>query len=410
MTTSRLYLLSQTLTSLANSVMFTTYTLYYVQALGLSPLQLVLVGTAVEVAVLLFEVPTGVVADAYSRRTSVIIGSFVMAGAYLLEGAIPFWGKAVTFFWAVAVAEVIRGIGWTFISGAEEAWITDEVGVEQVGALHLRAGQLQRIAGLAGIALSVALANIALYLPYLAGGAIILTIGCLQLLYMPETAFRPRPRGDRSHWSLMGQTFAEGIATVRARPVLLSLLVVTVVAGAASEGIDRLWEAHMLITFRLSAMLGLSVPTLFGIFSALGSLLGIGVAAVARRTLDFKSERAVARTLLVSAAVRVGLLLVFALAPAMGLAAGAILLFRLTGAVYYPMYRAWLNQQIDSRVRATVLSLVGQSDALGQSLGGPAVGWVSTRFSLRAGLTLAAAFLAPSLALFGKLRPGKTTA
>ncbi|MFZ5823544.1 MAG: MFS transporter, partial [Bacillota bacterium] len=93
------YLVMRSVFALANSIMFTTYALYYVSMLGLNPLQLVLVGTAVEVAVVLFEVPTGVVADSYSRRLSLIIGTFVMAAAYLLEGSVPWLGGVLPFFW-----------------------------------------------------------------------------------------------------------------------------------------------------------------------------------------------------------------------------------------------------------------------------------------------------------------------
>jgi MFS family permease len=265
---ARVYLISQALSSLAGSIMFTTYTLYYVQGLGLTPLQLVLVGTAIEVTTLIFEVPTGVVADAYGRRISVIIGTFMFAGAYLLEGSIPFWGGAITFFWAVVLAEVVRGIAWTFISGAEEAWITDEVGAERIGELHLAVGQWGRVMRLAGIPVSVVLANVALHLPFLVGGTIFLALGLFQVLRMRETAFQPRVRGEASHWQSMKMTLVESVAVVRGRPLLIALLAATVIAGAASEGFDRLWEAHFLLTFRLEEMLPVSAATAFGVLAS----------------------------------------------------------------------------------------------------------------------------------------------
>ena len=96
---------------------------YLVRELHFSPLQLVLMGTAMEAAVFLFEVPTGIVADTYSRRLSLIIG-------YLGTGAA--WA-AVGFFsapWLVIALWAFWGFAYTFTSGAEQAWITDEVGVE----------------------------------------------------------------------------------------------------------------------------------------------------------------------------------------------------------------------------------------------------------------------------------------
>jgi len=396
------YLISQALSSLAGSIMFTTYALYYVQGLGLTPLQLVLVGTAIEVTTLIFEVPTGVVADSYGRRISVIIGTFVFSGAYLLEGSIPFWGGTITFFWALVLAEVIRGIAWTFISGAEEAWITDEVGAEKIGELHLRTGQWERIAQLAGIPVSVVLSNLALHLPFVAGGIIFLGIGLFQLLRMRETAFQSRPRGGMVPWLSMKGTLVESIAAVRARPLLLALLAATVIAGAASEGFDRLWEAHYLITFRLADVLPVTPATGFGILAVVSALLAIAAAAWGKRNLDLRSEHRVRRTLLVTTVLRVGALVLFALAPSIWVAVCGGMVYYLVGTISGPAYRSWLNQQIDSRTRATVLSMVGQADALGQSAGGPVVGWVGTRFSLRAALVLAAVFLAPLLGVYAK--------
>jgi len=60
---------------------FTVTAVYFVTEVGMSPLQLVLVGTLMELSIFVFEVPTGVVADVYSRRLSIVIGTFVMGVA-----------------------------------------------------------------------------------------------------------------------------------------------------------------------------------------------------------------------------------------------------------------------------------------------------------------------------------------
>ena len=97
--------------------------IYLVSELELSPLQLVLMGTAMEATVFLFEVPTGVVADTYSRRLSLTIGFLGMGAAWLLVGVFSA-PVAIIALWAA------WGISYTFTSGAYQAWITDEVGVE----------------------------------------------------------------------------------------------------------------------------------------------------------------------------------------------------------------------------------------------------------------------------------------
>jgi MFS family permease len=86
----------------------------------MSPLQLVLVGTVMEAAIFLFEIPTGVVADTFGRRRSIVVSFLIQGGATILLGSVPS-------FPVIAAAWALWGFGYTFQSGAYEAWITDEV-------------------------------------------------------------------------------------------------------------------------------------------------------------------------------------------------------------------------------------------------------------------------------------------
>src|SRR5256885_5700551 len=97
--------------ALGDTLVWTLAPVYFVTVVGMSPLQLVLVGTFMELTVFLFEVPTGIVADVYSRRLSVVIGFFVMGAAIVFVGAVP---EA----WAIILGWSIWGFGYTFTSGA----------------------------------------------------------------------------------------------------------------------------------------------------------------------------------------------------------------------------------------------------------------------------------------------------
>src|SRR6476646_10014399 len=121
----RVYLILSGLSSLLFSLIFTLNLVYEAQVVGLTPLQLVLVGTTLETTAFLFEIPTGIVADLYSRRLSVIIGFFLIGVGFTIEGSLPF-------FAAILLTQVFWGIGSTFTSGALEAWIVDEVGEERM--------------------------------------------------------------------------------------------------------------------------------------------------------------------------------------------------------------------------------------------------------------------------------------
>jgi DHA3 family tetracycline resistance protein-like MFS transporter len=73
-----------------------------------------------------------------------------------------------------------------------------------------------------------------------------------------------------------------------------------------------------------------------------------------------------------------------------------------------PLFRSWLNQSIsDSSVRATVMSITNQADAVGQWTGGPAIGVIGNAFGIRAALVTGAFLLTPAVALYGRaLRHG----
>src|SRR5512133_3310043 len=94
------YLAMEGAQALLLSMIFTASSLYQVTVAGLSPLQLVLVGTTLESSVFLFEVPTGVVADVYSRRLSIIIGVFLIGLGFLVEGTF-------LIFWLILLAQVL---------------------------------------------------------------------------------------------------------------------------------------------------------------------------------------------------------------------------------------------------------------------------------------------------------------
>jgi DHA3 family tetracycline resistance protein-like MFS transporter len=360
----------------------------------------------------MYPLPSGVVADTYSRRLSVVIGMFVLGAAWLLEGSIPL-------FAAILLAEVIRGVGETFLSGATDAWLAGEVGEEQVGRIYLRSGQINRIVGLAGTAGSVALASIQLNLAVLAGGGLYLALGVCLALAMPERGFsrpaagaRPGLSGiqaaERTAWQTMGQTFRQGAQVVRRRSALLSLFAVSAIAGAASEGFDRLWEAHLLTNFTFPPLGALKPVAWFGIIRAGSDLFSLATTELFRRRLEATSRHPAAtlRVLLILEALSVASVVAFGLAGNFGLALAALLAGAAVQALAGPFYNAWLIQNIDSQVRATALSMLSQSNAFGQIVGGPGVGLIGTLASLRAALVTAGALLSPTALVYARVLRG----
>lgn len=223
--------------SLFFAVIVTVNLVYQATVVGLSPLQLVLVGTLLEVVSFLFEVPTGIVADLYSRKLSVIIGVFLIGIGFTLEGSIPT-------FAAVLLAQVVWGIGFTFVSGAREAWIADEIGEENAGKAFMKGQQASQLGTFVGIAISMALANINIRVPIILGGILYSTQALYLVFFMPENNFSPTPMKERETLNSMKRTLVDGLRLIRESKVLLFVILTGMIFGMFSEGFDRLWPLY----------------------------------------------------------------------------------------------------------------------------------------------------------------------
>jgi len=381
--------------SFFSTLVFTVNLIYQVQIVHLNPLQLVLVGTILEGTAFLFEVPTGIVADVYSRRLSIIIGAFLLGIGLALQGVVPKFG-------VILLAQVIWGIGYTFTSGATQAWITDEIGIARANPLFLRASQFELIASIVAVAIATAIGNVSLQAPILIGGGLYFVMGVVLVVVMPEHGFTPTPRAERTTWQVMGGQLKSGVSLVRRSHVLLTILGIMAFSGAATESYDRLSTDHFLTNFAFPTFAGWKPVVWLGIFSIVGRLVNIGAFEIIRRRLDTNSHRAVARALTISTALLVVCYLGFALAGNLALVAIAstgVWMFR---RINNPLQTAWINQHVDSGVRATVLSISSQADAVGQIAGGPVIGYVGLLASVRAALVVGGGILTPALLLYAQ--------
>lgn len=391
------YLALELVGSLAFMLTFTVASIYYVTEVGMSPLQLVLCGTAMELAIFLFEVPTGVVADTVGRRLSVIVSYTILGVATVLFGV---FASAPL----IIAAYALWGIGYTFQSGAYEAWLADEVGPERLTRLLLRGSQVGWAGALIGVAISTVVAAVDLRAAIVAGGLMLLVIAAVLAVVMPETGFRPvRAEGGETGPRAFLDTARRGGRLVRGHHLLLGMLAIAFFYGMWTESIDRLWQAQFLTEVGLPAVDGISDIVWIGLITAATMVIGIVIDQLAVTRLSDASGARLARVLLVFNALLVPAALVFALAASPALAIAAYLAVSACRGLINPLQSAWVNRTIeDSSVRATVLSIVNQSDAVGQVAGGPAIGAVGSSVGLRPALALGAAALAPAIALYGR--------
>lgn len=375
----------------------TVFAVFLIRDLELNPLQLLLMGTIVEVCYLLFEVPTGVVADTISRRLSVLIGLFGVGIAFLMLGS------ATSFLFA-GLSQVVWGVFATFESGADIAWLTDEIGEEEAHVYYLKGEQVFQAASLLGIVSSVLLANaFDLRVPILLTGAGVLALGVLMSVMMREEHFHPRAReeGERLRQGLV-RTFRAGLAEIRSQRILLLILAVAALHGASTEGFDRLADLHFLSDIGLPPIGDLDTVVWFGVLDGIGLILGIGAIQVVKMRVHLEGHARVARLLGAFDIALVVTVVAFAMTGGFWFAAVAFWFIGGLRSVREPVFRAWVNQGLDPRTRATINSMATQSDAIGQAAGGPVLGVIATRVSVPWAIAVSGLLRAPALLLYAR--------
>lgn len=373
----RTYFVLSGLYTLAASLIWGVNTLFLLDA-GLSIGQVFLVNGLFSAGMVVFELPTGVVADTLGRRTSYLLSVAVLAattGLYLWAWAVQ---AGVVVFGLVSV---LIGLGFTFYSGALEAWMVDALhhagGGQELDRVFARAQQVSGVAMLTGTVSGGFLGQLDLGIPFAVRAGLLVVLWVLARPLMVEQGFTPR----RLSWrSFPAET------TQQAR--------VAVAAGWSSTGLRALMLTSMFTSGLLFWAFYAAQPYLLELLArdavwVVGVLTaGLSVATMAGNQLVHWLSRACRRrsTLLAAAiavlavgAVAMGVTHSFAVAAAMFLLLGGAL------GVVEPVHRSYLHTVTSSEHRATVASLdsmIGSAGGFGGQVG---LGAVSDARSLSAG-------------------------
>jgi MFS family permease len=348
---------------------------YLVVDARLTASQLVLVGVAQAAVGLVFEVPAGVVADTLSRKWSLVVSHALMGAAMLATGL-------VSGFLPLLATQMLWGLSWTFASGADMAWISDELDdPPRVPVVLIRAEQAQLVGTVAGLAGAGALAWVTdRRTAIVLAGAAMLLLGLYVAAAFPERRFAPTP-------SAAFTILARGSRLVRGSRVLLAVFAATFLVNGVADAFGRLYP------LRLVTLAPAVDPTVW--FTALGVLMCLAGAAALRIAQRWIGGPHTARRGYVAAcAVAATGVLALAVAPAavggsaaVLLAAGALPLTRSFGTI-------WVNAQTTGAVRATVHSLLAQAEYTGKIVCGLTVAAVADLSGVFPALTACGALLA----------------
>ncbi len=367
---------------------------YQTDVVKLEPYQLLLMGTALEVTVFLFEVPTGIVADLYSRRLSVSVGLVLNGVAVTMMALMPR-------LWPFLAAQVVWGIGETFISGARDAWVADEIPHGPRPAIpatraFLASEQGWMLGSVVGMWGGTFLATRALSLPFLVSGLSFVVLGLATRFVLPERGFHRAQKEDRNTWSAMARLAKDGWRLARTKAIFGSVILMVFLLGMASEGVDRLWAKH-LEDFGLPRLGPVPQVHWWAIIGTASTLLAVGITGYLRRKAVSMEASAMFRivgslTLALSIVV-----LVFAFSMGFWLALVAFLALRGIRRSMDPLITGWINHHADKSVRATMLSVQSQSHGIGEVVGGPTAALVAKLSTVSLALAASGLMLCPAL-------------
>jgi MFS family permease len=372
----RTYLLLLLLHTLAASLIWGINTLFLLDA-GLTATQAFAANAFFTAGMLLFEVPTGVVADRRGRRASYLLGTLTLTVSTLLY--VWMWHLSAP-FWAWALASVLLGLGFTFFSGAVEAWLVDALAhtgyLREGGTLETVLARGEVVEGVAMLGGSVAGGVLAqatnLGVPYLVRALVLALTFVAAFALMRDLGFAPsHGRGPvKEVKRVLRGAIEGGLANPPVRWVMLSAPFtggVTIFAFYAMQ--PYLLELYG--SGRAYSVAGLAAAVVAGAQIA-GGLLAPHLRRVFRRRTT---------VLLAGTALSAVVLAIIGLLPGFWTVVALLVLWGLVFAALTPVRQAYLNGLIPSRERATVLSFDSLLASGGAVVLQPALGRVADVWS-----------------------------
>ncbi len=354
----RTYLLLILGNTLAASFIWGINTIFLLDA-GLSNLEAFAANAFFTVGMVLFEVPTGIVADTVGRRASYLLGTLTLTASTLLY--VLLWQIEAP-FWQWAVVSILLGLGFTFFSGAVEAWLVDALTATGfTGAMESVFGRGQVVGGAAMLTGSVAGGFIAqqtsLGVPFVLRGIVLMLMFVVAFRLMHDTGFTPA-KGGRP-LAEMRKIASASIEFGWRVPAVKWLMVQALFTGGV--GIYGFYALQPYLLELYGDPEAYQIAGLVAAIVAGAQILG-GLAASRIRGIFRRRTSALIATAALST-VALGLIGVFENFWAV---IGLIVVWGLLFAATMPIRQTYLNGLIPSRQRATILSF----DSLMGSSGG----------------------------------------
>jgi MFS family permease len=408
-----IYLTANGLFTLAASLIWAVNTLFLLDA-GLDIFTVMVVNASFTVGQLVFEVPTGVIADTVGRKASFLIGIGALFLATILYVLAAQLDLGIGVF---VLASVVIGFGFTCQTGAMDAWLVDALahtGYDRpLDGVFARGQIVFGVATLAGTLAGGFLGQLDLAIPYYARAAILLLAFAFIAARMRDVGFEPRPLAWRRFGEETRTILDAGVRYGWRHPSVRPLLFASLAQGVFFIFGFYSWQRYFL------DLLARELVWVNGVVTAAFALAGIGGSLLVERVMHKPAGRrsapkVLALAALVQAALIAGVGLVGVLTPAsaygfgpFALAAGLYLVFGVIGGVAGPVRQAFINRQIPSAQRATVLSVDALFGDAGASAGQLGFGWLSRAVSIPVAWVVSSVFIAIAAPLYRSAPEGE---
>ena len=372
----RTYMLLSGLYTLAASLIWGVNTLFLLDA-GLSISEVFVVNAVFSAGMVLFEIPTGVVADTLGRRVSYLLSVVVLGVTTVLYLLMAEGGSVAAF----AVVSAFMGLGFTFYSGALEAWLVDALGAAgadgELDHVFARAQQVTGAAMLIGTTAGGFLGQIDLAVPFAVRATLLVALFFVSSRLMQEVGFVPQSLSWRALPRAMRDQASTGIREGWGKPGLRGLML----AGAA-RGTFIGWGFYAAQPYFLE-LLDRDAIWVVGIITALMSLSTIA----GNQVVEVLSRRCRRRSTILLAASAVSSIaaVVVGLTDSFWVAVPSFLLITASLGVLTPVRQAYVHQVTATEHRATVISFDAMVGSVGGVGGQLALGRIAGARSLSAG-------------------------
>ncbi|MET0741004.1 MAG: MFS transporter [Candidatus Nanopelagicales bacterium] len=393
-TVTRTFYVLEFATTLAASLIWGINTIFLLDA-GLSNLEAFAANAFFTAGMVLFEVPTGIVADMWGRRTSFLLGTITLAVSTVLY--VWLWQLDAGFWWWAAVSVVI-GLGFTFFSGAVEAWLVDALhATGYTGSLEAVFGRGQVVGGVAMLLGSVGGGYLAqltnLGVPFVLRAVILVGVFVLAFVLMRDLGFTPN-RDGRPIQEIKNIT-RNSIRYGWRVPAVQGLMLAGVFTGGVAIYVFYALQPYLLELWGDETAYGIA-----GLVAALvaGSQMAGGLLAPKLRGIFQRRTSA----LLVAESVGVAAVLLVGLVANFWFVLVVIVVWGLAFAASVPIRAAYLNGLIPSQQRATILSFDSLMSSSGGVVAQPILGRAADVWSYPASYVLAGvinAFALPFIVL-----------